>query len=880
MRQDTGQIFKLEDYQPSDYLIPETKLTFELQPEATIVTAQLQFERRKGVEAGTPLVLDGDELSLVRLELDGRPVDASGYQASPQQLILTAPPASERFTLTVVTQLDPSRNSTLMGLYRSNGVYCTQCEPEGFRRITYFYDRPDVLSVYTVRIEADRATAPTLLSNGNPVEQGDLGSGRHYAVWHDPFPKPSYLFAVVAGDFDVLEDSFITASGRKVELGIYVEHGKKARAAYAMDALKRSMVWDEEVFGLEYDLDVFNIVAVSDFNMGAMENKGLNVFNDKYILADEATATDADFANIEAIVAHEYFHNWTGNRITCRDWFQLCLKEGLTVFRDHEFSADQRSRPVKRIAEVRTLRAMQFPEDQGPLAHPVRPRRYREIANFYTATVYEKGSEVVRMIRTVLGAEAFARGLKLYIERHDGEAATIEDFIRAFEDASEQDLSQFALWYHQAGTPNLAVTATHNAADATFRVEIEQSVPPTPSESRKRLMHIPLAFGLVGEDGQDIVAAQIEGAQVENGVIHVRKRKHSVVFHGIPKRPALSLNRGFSAPITLSIEQRPEDLVFLARNDSDLFARWQALNTLLTDATIRAYRAVSGQANVAHDPNLIATMGEMARDDSLEPAFRALALTLPSESDIAREIGANINPDAVFMAREGLAKAIACANADQFATLYSLHDAGEFRPDAASAGKRALRNVLLDYLSLSSDQPTYAAAQFSSATNMTDKAAALTILAHRFPGHVEASAALARFEEAYTNDPLVMDKWFQIQASTPGANAVEVVRSLLDHPAFSIGNPNRVRALMGTFATLNQTGFHRDDGEGYRLFATTVLEVEKRNPQVAARLATALRSWRSLEPKRQETARQVLVMISAREDLSSDLRDIVERILS
>ena len=850
MRQDTGQIFKIEDYQPSDYLIPETKLTFELQPEATIVTAQFQFERRKGVEAGTPLVLDGDELSLVRLELDGRPVDASGYQVSPQQLVLTTPPASERFTLTVVTQLDPSRNSTLMGLYRSNGVYCTQCEPEGFRRITYFYDRPDVLSVYTVRIEADRATAPTLLSNGNPVERGDLGSGRHYAVWHDPFPKPSYLFAVVAGDFDVLEDSFITASGRKVELGIYVEHGKKARAAYAMDALKRAMVWDEEVFGLEYDLDVFNIVAVSDFNMGAMENKGLNVFNDKYILADEATATDADFANIEAIVAHEYFHNWTGNRITCRDWFQLCLKEGLTVFRDHEFSADQRSRPVKRIAEVRTLRALQFPEDQGPLAHPVRPRRYREIANFYTATVYEKGSEVVRMIRTVLGAEAFARGLKLYIARHDGEAATIEDFIRAFEDASEQDLSQFALWYHQAGTPNLAVTATHNAADATFRVEIEQSVPPTPSESRKRLMHIPLAFGLVGEDGQDIVAAQIEGAQVENGVIHVRKRKHSVVFHGIPKRPALSLNRSFSAPITLSMEQRPEDLVFLARNDSDLFARWQALNTLLTDATIRAYRGVSGQASVAHDPNLIATMGEMARDDSLEPAFRALALTLPSESDIAREIGANINPDAVFMAREGLAKAIACANADQFATLYSLHDAGEFRPDAASAGKRALRNVLLDYLSLSSDQPTYAAAQFASATNMTDKAAALTILAHRFPGHVEASAALARFEDTYTNDPLVMDKWFQIQASTPGANAVEVVRSLLDHPAFSIGNPNRVRALMGTFATLNQTGFHRDDGEGYRLFATTVLEVEKRNPQVAARLATALRSWRSLEPKR------------------------------
>ena len=880
MRQDTGQIFKIEDYQPSDYLIPETKLTFELHPEATIVTAQLRFERRKDVEAGTPLVLDGDELVLVRLEIDGKPVENPAFEVDSQRLIIKNPPTSERFTLTVVTQVDPSRNSTLMGLYRSNGVYCTQCEPEGFRRITYFSDRPDVLSVYTVRIEADRETAPALLSNGNPVEHGELGNGRHYAVWHDPFPKPSYLFAVVAGDFDVLEDSFTTASGRKVGLGIYVEHGKKSRAAYAMDALKRSMVWDEEVFSLEYDLDVFNIVAVSDFNMGAMENKGLNIFNDKYILADEATATDADFANIEAIVAHEYFHNWTGNRITCRDWFQLCLKEGLTVFRDHEFSADQRSRAVKRIAEVRTLRALQFPEDQGPLAHPVRPRRYREIANFYTATVYEKGSEVVRMIRTVLGAEAFKQGMKLYIERHDGEAATIEDFIRAFEDASGQDLSQFAIWYHQAGTPNLTVSATHDADTATFRMEIEQSVPPTPSESRKRLMHIPLAFGLVGGDGEDIVVTQVDGAHVEDGVIHVRKRKHTVTFHGIQKRPVLSLNRGFSAPITLSVEQSPEDLLFLARNDSDLFARWQALNTLLTEAVARAYRSVRGQDSVEISPDLIAAVGEITDDESLEPAFRALALTLPSESDIAREIGANIDPDAIFVARETLAKAIASANSDRFADLYDSHDAGDFQPDATSAGKRALRNVLLEYISLASIEPDHAAAQFANATNMTDKAAALTTLAHKFPGHVEATSALTQFEETYASDPLVMDKWFQIQASTPGANAVGVVRSLLEHQGFSLGNPNRVRALVGTFATMNQTGFHRADGEGYRLFAATVLEVEKRNPQVAARLATALRSWRSLEPTRQEAARQALVTIASREDLSSDLRDIIERILS
>ena len=477
-----------------------------------------------------------------------------------------------------------------MGLYRTNGVYCTQCEAEGFRRITYFLDRPDILSVYTVRLEAARSEAPLLLSNGNLAETGELDGGCHYAVWHDPFPKPSYLFALVAGDLGSVRSNFVTASGRGVELGIHVEHGKEKLAAYAMDALKRSMSWDEAVFGREYDLDVFNIVAVSDFNMGAMENKGLNIFNDKYVLADDEAATDGDFANIEAIIAHEYFHNWTGNKITCRDWFQLCLKEGLTVFRDHEFSADQRSRPVKRIAEVRTLRAHQFPEDQGPLAHPVRPRRYREINNFYTATVYEKGSEVVRMIRTILGAATFRKGMDLYFERHDGEATTVEAFLKVFEDASGRDLSQFSLWYHQAGTPNLAVTTRHDALKREFIVEIEQSVPPTPSESRKRLMHIPVAFGLVGADGADIAHGEAEGASIEDGVIHVRKRRHVIKFPGISERPALSLNRGFSAPVTLSVEQRPQDRFFLARHDSDPVARWQACNSLLSEALISGVR--------------------------------------------------------------------------------------------------------------------------------------------------------------------------------------------------------------------------------------------------------------------------------------------------
>jgi aminopeptidase N len=881
MRTDTGHIFKLEDYRPSDYLIPVTGLDFRLSPDATRVTALLTIERREGVAASAPLVLDGDGLTLLGVAIDGQALSASDYEATPDRLTILKSPATPRFELRLETEIAPSRNEALMGLYRSNNVYCTQCEAEGFRRITYFLDRPDILSVYTVRVEAPHNEAPLLLSNGNPVERGALANGRHYAVWHDPFPKPSYLFALVAGALGKVAGSFTTMSGREVELGIYVEPGKERLAGYAMDALKRSMKWDEEAFGREYDLDVFNIVAVSDFNMGAMENKGLNVFNDKYVLADEETATDADFANIEAIIAHEYFHNWTGNRITCRDWFQLCLKEGLTVYRDHEFSADQRSRAVKRIAEVRTLRAHQFPEDQGPLAHPVRPRRYREINNFYTATVYEKGSEVVRMIRTILGAKLFRAGMDLYFERHDGQAATIEDFLKVFEDVSGRDLAQFALWYHQAGTPNLTVSYTHNAAAREFTLEIEQSVPPTPSESRKRLMHIPLAFGLVGADGKPVAWDAVEGATVDDGVIHIRKRRHTVRFSGVSQRPSVSLNRGFSAPITLSVQQKSDDQFFLAAHDSDAFSRWQAFNTLLTDALIAAFRQILGCREPVFAARLAELAGRIAGDEALEPAYRALALALPGEADIARDIGRDIDPDAIFAAREALARTIAQANRDAFEALYeSLADRGPFTPDAASAGRRALRNILLDYLSLMTGGAGLAAQHFTAATNMTDRAAALSVLAHRHSGTVEAEAALSAFETRYRGDALVLDKWFQIQAGVPGARTVEKVRELMRHPAFSIANPNRVRSLIGTFSSANQTGFHRADGEGYRFFAETVLEVEKRNPQVAARLATALRSWRSLEPGRQAKAKQALLDMAKVENLSADLRDIVERTLA
>jgi len=879
MRTDTGQVFRLEDYRPSDYLIPRTELTFLLGAHDTRVTAKLSIARRDGAPLDTPLVLDGDDLVLERVSIDGRVLAADEYTATPGRLEIHRPP-TQAFALSIETTIDPSANTELMGLYRSSAVYCTQCEAEGFRRITYFLDRPDVLSVYTVRMEADAAEAPLLLSNGNPVEAGILEGGRHFAVWHDPHPKPSYLFALVAGDLDAVRDSFVTASGREVALAIFVERGKQALATYAMDALKRSMRWDEEVFGLEYDLDVFNIVAVSDFNMGAMENKGLNVFNDKYVLADDRTATDADFANIEAIIAHEYFHNWTGNRITCRDWFQLCLKEGLTVYRDHEFSADMRSRAVKRIAEVRTLKAHQFPEDQGPLAHPVRPRRYREINNFYTATVYEKGSEVVRMIRTILGPAAFRAGMDLYFARHDGEAVTIEDFVKCFEEASGRDLAQFSLWYHQAGTPNVAVSWSYDAARREAVLEIEQSSPPTPSESRKRLLHIPLAFGLVGPDGGDLKWSSVEGATVEDGVIHLKKRRHVVRFRGIAERPALSLNRGFSAPVTLSVEQKPGELAFLARHDSDLFCRWQALGTLFTDALIAASRVLRDGREAGFDESLLALAGAIAGDESLEPAFRSLALTLPGEADIARETGNNIDPDAIYAAREALASAIAVANAKSFAAIHAaLAHAGPFSPDAASAGRRSLRNTMLDYLATLPGGVETAFDHWNAAGNMTDRAAALSVLTHRHGRSPHAARALADFAETFAGDALVLDKWFQIQASAPGAQTLDAVERLTAHPAYSATNPNRVRALLGTFFNANQTGFHRADGKGYQLFARTVLDIDPRNPQLAVRLSTGLRSWRSLEPGRQAKARAALVTISAARSLSTDVRDIVERTL-
>ncbi|HVK91199.1 MAG TPA: aminopeptidase N, partial [Mycoplana sp.] len=612
MRTESGRIVHLADYRPTDFVLERVDLTFELDPTETKCTSRMLLHRRDGTAPDAPLVLDGDELKMTALLFDGMPMEAGRFTEENDVLTIRDLPEAGSFEITVETVINPEANTQLMGLYRTNGIYCTQCEAEGFRRITYFYDRPDVLCVYTVNIIADKASSPLLLSNGNFLGGAGYGEGKHFAAWFDPHPKPSYLFALVAGDLGVVEDKFTTMSGREVALKIYVEHGKEARATYAMDALKRSMKWDEEVFGREYDLDIFMVVAVSDFNMGAMENKGLNVFNDKYVLADPETATDGDYANIEAIIAHEYFHNWTGNRITCRDWFQLCLKEGLTVYRDHEFSADQRSRAVKRIAEVRHLKSEQFPEDAGPLAHPVRPTKYREINNFYTTTVYEKGAEVTRMIATILGRDLFKKGMDLYFERHDGEAATVEDFVRCFEDASGRDLTQFSLWYQQAGTPLVSVSSAYDQTKGTFTLSLEQIVPPTPGQSAKEPMHIPLRFGLLLPDGTEAKPATVSGAEVTGDVLHLTDRAQTVSFGGVPVRPVVALNRGFSAPVNLHFEQAPADLAHIARHDADLFARWQALNDIALPSLVEAARSARAGAEIAVNSLMTDTLIAMA----------------------------------------------------------------------------------------------------------------------------------------------------------------------------------------------------------------------------------------------------------------------------
>ena len=879
MRTDTAAPVRLEDYRPTDYLIDTVSLDVRLHPTATRILAELAIRPNPAGRAGAALELDGDELELVSVALDGGALAPGAYEASPSGLTLHAPP-ERAFRLSIETRVNPTANTKLMGLYRSSGVYCTQCEAEGFRRITYFLDRPDVMAVYTTRIEAEEAEAPVLLGNGDPVERGALPNGRHYAVWRDPHPKPCYLFALVGGKLGRVGGEFVTRSGRKVELGVYVEPGKEGRAGYALDALVRSMRWDEQAFGCEYDLSVFNIVAVSDFNMGAMENKGLNIFNDKYVLASPETATDADYAAIEAIIAHEYFHNWTGNRITCRDWFQLCLKEGLTVFRDQEFSSDERSRPVKRIADVRALRAQQFAEDSGPLAHPVRPSVYREINNFYTATVYEKGAEVIRMLKTLIGPEAFKAGMDLYFQRCDGTAATIEDFLACFAEASGRDLSHFSLWYRQAGTPSVAVRTAYDAEDRTLRLDFAQSTPPTPGQTEKEPVVIPIRLGLVSAQGRGAPLKTADGRTLEDGLFVLDKTADSLTLIEVPADPVPSLLRGFSAPVRLEQELGPAELLTLFRRDEDPFNRWQAAQTYAMRLMVRAVEALRAQQPPEFDQGFAVALGELlaATDDH---AFAAQVMALPSEADVARELGREIDPDAVLHARKALRSFVGQTVGDRLAETYSrLETTGPYSPDAASAGRRSLRNAALDLLTAGDPGRgiPLAQAQFSSADNMTDQIGALAILAqHPGPAREEA---LAAFGEHFAADPLVLDKWFGLQAAIPEAATLDRVRGLMRHPAFSLSNPNRTRALVGTFAMANLSQFHRADGAGYAFLADMVLQLDGSNPQLAARLLGAFRTWRSLEQGRRAQAETQLRRVAAKEGLSPDVSDIVTRSLA
>jgi len=878
MRTEEPRAIRLADYQAPDFRIETVELDFALDPAATRVHAKLAIIRQGAADAA--LVLDGEDQKLISVRLDGQALDAGAYRLDQHHLTLARVP--DRFTLEIESEIAPAANTALEGLYQSGGMFCTQCEPEGFRRITYFLDRPDNPSVFTVRIEADEEQYPVLLSNGNALERGRLASGRHYALWHDPFPKPSYLFALVAGDLGSIQDSFVTMSGRKVELAIFVEHGNEPRAHYAMGALKRAMKWDEETYGREYDLDIFMIVAVSAFNMGAMENKGLNIFNDKVLLASPETATDDDYARIESVVAHEYFHNWTGDRITCRDWFQLSLKEGLTVFRDQSFSAAMRSKGVQRIQDVRSLRARQFPEDAGPLAHPVQPQSYIEINNFYTATIYDKGAEVIGMLKALVGEEGYRKATDLYFARHDGEAATVEDWVRCFEDSSGRDLTQFRRWYAEAGTPVVEAEGHYDAEADTYTLELRQTVPPTPGQPEKSPLHIPVRIGLVGGGGKALPLT-LDGENAPGPterVLELTEPRQRFVFTGPfeseGEAPLLSLGRGFSAPAMFQTPLTREARARLMGRDPDAFNRWEAGQTLATEILLEM-AAQPPRIRSGGTEYLIA-IGDVLAGAEADPAFAAQMLMPPTESELAARMNP-ADPDALHAARQALLSDIAAAHGPRLARIYEqARESGAYSPDAASAGRRALRNAALRYLTAADDEAAagLADAHYRSAANMTDMIAGLAALA-RMESPLR-DAAFTHFHDRFRKDPLVLDKWMGLQAGSPLPETVTQVRGLMSHPAFDIKNPNRVRALIGAFAA-NPLRFHGADGSGYALVGEVIRTLDPLNPQVAARLAGAFESWRRYGEGRQARMRAELETIRTMTPISPNLFEIVSRML-
>jgi len=861
----------LKDYAPPAFLVETVELDIGLFEDYASVRSRLALARNpKSTDAEAALALDGEELELESVTLDGRALAAGEYAVDANRL--TIPKAPARFVLETVCRIRPHKNTQLMGLYAAENGLFTQCEAEGFRRITYFLDRPDVMAKYTVTIRADRKKYPVLLSNGNPIASGAEAGGRHWVKWHDPFPKPCYLFAMVAAKLEKLEDGFATRSGRRVRLAIYVEPGKLDQCGFAMQALKRAMKWDEDVFGLEVDLDNYSIVAVGDFNAGAMENKGLNIFNTKYVLARPDIATDGDFLNIDRVVAHEYFHNWTGDRVTCRDWFQLSLKEGLTVFREQEFGADMYSRPVERIREVRGLRAGQFAEDAGPMAHPVRPSSYMEIGNFYTATVYEKGAEVVRMIHTLIGARNFRKGMDLYFARHDGQAVTCDDFVRAMADASGADLAQFKRWYDQAGTPVLEVTGEYDAAKKRYSLAVRQSCPPTPGQDAKLPFHIPFAVGLLGTDGRDLLP---EGTRV----LSVTQPEERFVLENVAEKPVPSLLRGFSAPVILRHESGEAELARLMAQDTDAFNRWEAGQRLAVGILMRGIESVRSGAQPQAPQAFVDAVARILADAPQDPAFAAEALALPSEGYLAEQM-AIVDPDAVHAARDDLRRQLALALKDALlAACRSQQTPGPYSPDSASAGKRALKNAALGYLMETGEAAIRALAvkQLESADNMTDAIAALSLLANC--DCAERAPALDAFYAKWKDEPLVVDKWLAVQAGSRLPSTLTEVKRLTAHPAFNIRNPNKVYALIGGFRS-SQVRFHAADGSGYDFLAEHVIALDAINPQVAARMARGFDRWKKFDASHQAHARAALERIRDAKGVSKGVLEVAGRALA
>jgi len=893
MRTDTAVAIHRQDYQPPAYLVESIDIGFDLDPGHTRVAARSTLRRNPDAKQ-RELILHGDSLQLVALRMNGKALSKRDY--SLRNGILRISNAPDHVVLEIETLIEPEKNTSLMGLYVSNGNFFTQCEAEGFRKITYFPDRPDVMAKYRVMLRANKQQYPVLLSNGNLIEEGDLGDGRHYALWEDPFKKPSYLFALVAGKLVCEEQHIRLKSGRDALLQVWVEEGNLDKTAHAMSSLIKSIRWDEERFGLELDLDRFMIVAVGDFNMGAMENKGLNIFNTKYVLANSHIATDADYAGIESVVAHEYFHNWTGNRVTCRDWFQLSLKEGLTVFRDQEFSADMMGsasgRAVKRIEDVRVLRAAQFPEDGGPMAHPVRPDSYVEINNFYTLTIYEKGAEVVRMYQTLLGREAFRQGMDLYFARHDGQAVTCDDFRAAMADAAGRDLAQFERWYSQAGTPRVKVQTEYDQVNHTYTVQLTQTCPATPGQRHKLPMHIPVAVGLIDAQGNDLPLRLKQDSTAHDHairslpttvVLELKEHTQIFVFEGIQQAPIPSLLRDFSAPVVLEYDYTDDELAFLLAFDSDPFNRWEAGQRLMTRRLLAL--AADGLTLEQQYPSnsldqlITNALGTLLIDDTLDPAFRDLLLTLPSENMLSEQVEV-IDPQAIHQARRSLRRFLAHSLQAELQKVYAANEVvGAYSPEPYDTGRRALRNNALSYLAELRDDSVRAVlqAQLASASNMTDRLAALAAMTNS--DHPVAASALHQFYQEFESEALVIDKWFSLQAVSHATTA-SGVRKLMRHPAFTIKNPNRARSLLFAFCNNNPAQFHAADGSGYTLWAEQVIVLNEINPQVAARLARALDRWRKYAPRLQASMKAALEKVAATKALSNDVAEVIGKALA